>query len=163
MFQVSEKNVLNSLNKFWNDKMISSETMMVMIVLMLLSCSVTSVDPESGGTVQRLISQQSSLIQPGLSFINSSNLAGISRVTLEDINNATVSTSQISCTINVVNWSRWLLGYPVYYFKYGHFKNGEFPQLMQHMIDLLRLRFSQWMGFTWLINVFKIERNVVSN
>lgn len=104
--------------------MISSETMMVMIVLMLLSCSVTSVDPESGGTVQRLISQQSSLIQPGLSFINSSNLAGISRVTLEDINNATVSTSQISCTINVVNWSRWLLGYPVYYFKYGHFKNG---------------------------------------
>ena len=150
MFQVSEKNVLNSLNKFWNDKMISSETMMVMIVLMLLSCSVTSVDPESGGTVQRLISQQSSLIQPGLSFINSSNLAGISRVTLEDINNATVSTSQISCTINVVNWSRWLLGYPVYYFKYGHFKNGEFPQLMQHMIDLLRLwSHNGWVSLGW--------------
>ena len=98
-------------------------------LILLLSCSVTSVDPEAGGTVQRLMSQQESLIQPGLSFINSSNLAGISRVsrvTLDDIHNVTMASSSISTTINLVNWSRWLLGYPVYYFKYGHFKNGKF-------------------------------------
>ena len=98
-------------------------------IILLLSCSVTSVDPEAGGTVQRLMSQQESLIQPGLSFINSSNLAGISRVsrvTLDDIHNVTMASSSISTTINLINWSRWLLGYPVYYFKYGHFKNGKF-------------------------------------
>ena len=95
-------------------------------MILLLSCSVTSVDPEAGGTVQRLMSQKEFLIQPGLSFINSSNLAGISRVTLDDIHNFTIASSSISTTINLVNWSRWLLGYPVYYFKYGHFKNGKF-------------------------------------
>ena len=95
-------------------------------MILLLSCSVTSVDPEAGGTVQRLMSQKEFLIQPGLSFINSSNLAGISRVTLDDIHNVTMASSTISTTINVVNWSRWLLGYPVYYFRYGHFKNGKF-------------------------------------
>ena len=94
-------------------------------MILLLSCSVTSVDPEAGGTVQRLMSQQESLIQPGLSFINSSNLAGISRVTLDDIHNVTMASSTVSSTINVVNWSKWLLGYPVYYFRYGHFKHGK--------------------------------------
>ena len=95
-------------------------------MILLLSCSVTSVDPEAGGTVQRLMSQKEFLIQPGLSFINSSNLAGISRVTLDDIHNFTIASSSISTTINIVNWSRWLLGYPVHYFRYGHFKNGKF-------------------------------------
>ena len=74
-------------------------------LILLLSCSVTSVDPEAGGTVQRLMSQQESLIQPGLSFINSSNLAGISRVsrvTLNDIHNVTMACSSISTTINPV-------------------------------------------------------------
>ena len=95
-------------------------------MILLLSCSVTSVDPEAGGTVQRLMSQKEFLIQPGLSFINSSNLAGISRVMLDDIHNFTIASSSISTTINIVNWSRWLLGYPVHYFRYGHFKNGKF-------------------------------------
>ena len=94
-------------------------------ILLLLSCVVTSVDPETGGTVQKLVSQQEFLIQPGLSFINGSNNAGVSIVTLQNIQNTTMSQSTVSCTINIVNWSKWLLGYPVYYFRYGHFKNGE--------------------------------------
>ena len=63
--------------------MITAGMMTVIVVMMLLSCSVTGVDPETGGTVQRLMAQQSTLIQPGLSFINSSNHVGISRVTLQ--------------------------------------------------------------------------------
>ena len=63
--------------------MITAGMMIVIVVIMLLSCSVTGVDPETGGTVQRLMAQQSTLIQPGLSFINSSNHVGISRVTLQ--------------------------------------------------------------------------------
>ena len=99
---------------------------------------MTGVDPESGGTVQRLMSQQQHLIQSGLSFINSTNNNGIRRVSLDDIHNVTMSQSTVSCTINIVNWSRWLLGYPVYYFRYGHFKNGELFLLFDifHLLNL---------------------------
>ena len=86
---------------------------------------IAGVDPESGGTVQRLLAQQESLIQPGLSFINSSGLSSVTRSSVAEIHNNTASRSAVSATINIVNWSRWLLGYPVYYFKYGHFKHGE--------------------------------------
>ena len=97
---------------------------------LLLSCVVTSVDPETGGTVQKLVSQQEYLIQPGLSFINgSSNNAGVSRVDLQNIHNTTISQSTVSCTINIVNWTKWLLGYPVYYFRYGHFKTSKYENL----------------------------------
>ena len=95
----------------------------VLVVVVLVPA--TGVDPESGGTVQRLLSQQQSLIQPGLSFINSSSLGGVTRASLGDIRNLTQSAATVSATINIVNWSRWLLGYPVYYFKYGHFQHGE--------------------------------------
>ena len=87
---------------------------------------IAGVDPESGGTVQRLLAQQESLIQPGLSFINSSGLSSVTRSSVAEIHNNTASRSAVSATINIVNWSRWLLGYPVYYFKYGHFKHGEY-------------------------------------
>ena len=96
-----------------------------MVVVVVLVPAGAGVDPESGGTVQRLLSQQRSLIQPGLSFINSSSLGGVTRTSLGDIRNLTQSAATVSATINIVNWSRWLLGYPVYYFKYGHFKHGE--------------------------------------
>ena len=95
----------------------------VLVVVVLVPA--TGVDPESGGTVQRLLSQQQSLIQPGLSFINSSSLGGVTRASLGDIRNLTQSAATVSATINIVNWSRWLLGYPVYYFKYGHFQDGK--------------------------------------
>ena len=94
-------------------------------VVLVVLVPATGVDPESGGTVQRLLSQQQSLIQPGLSFINSSSLGGVTRASLGDIRNLTQSAATVSATINIVNWSRWLLGYPVYYFKYGHFQHGE--------------------------------------
>ena len=96
-------------------------------LLLLLCCLVciAGVDPESGGTVQRLLAQQASLIQPGLSFINSSGLSSVTRSTVGQIHNNTASGAAVSATINIVNWSRWLLGYPVYYFRYGHFKHGK--------------------------------------
>ena len=102
----------------------------VLVVVVLVPAGA-GVDPESGGTVQRLLSQQRSLIQPGLSFINSSSLGGVTRTSLGDIRNLTQSAATVSATINIVNWSRWLLGYPVYYFKYGHFQDGKIhPQKM---------------------------------
>ena len=97
----------------------------MMSLVLMMSWSASSVDPESGGTVQRLVSQQDILIQPGLSFINNSNMASVSMISLGDIHNMTTSHHQLSCSINLVNWSRWLLGYPVHYFKYGHFKQGK--------------------------------------
>ena len=92
----------------------------ILIQVMLLSCSVVSVDPEANGLVQRLISQRNTLIQPGLSFMNSSSFGTGSTVSLSNLRNIT-SRNQISCIINVENWSKWLLGDPVFYFKYGSF------------------------------------------
>ena len=94
-------------------------------VILMTSWTVSSVDPQSGGTVQRLQSQQQQLIQPGLSFINNSNMASVTMMDIRDIHNLTSSNHVLSASINIVNWSRWLLGYPVYYFKYGHFKQGK--------------------------------------
>lgn len=99
-------------------------TLEMISVILMMSWTVSSVDPESGGTVQRLLSQQDGLIQPGLSFINNSNMASITMMNIRDIHNLTTSQHVLSASINIVNWSRWLLGYPVYYFKYGHFKPG---------------------------------------
>ena len=104
---------------------VSWVSVIVMVVLVRMTGLITGVDPESGGTVQRLLAQQESLIQPGLSFINSSSLGGVTRASLGDIRNLTQSAATVSATINIVNWSRWLLGYPVYYFKYGHFQDGK--------------------------------------
>ena len=92
----------------------------ILIQVLFLSCSVVSVDPEANGLVQRLISQRNTLIQPGLSFINSSSFGTGSTVSLSNLRNIT-SRNQISCIINVENWSKWLLGDPVFYFKYGSF------------------------------------------
>ena len=97
----------------------------MMSLILMMSWTASSVDPETGGTVQRLVSQQDVLIQPGLSFINNSNMASVSMISIRDIHNMTTSHHQLSCSINLVNWSRWLLGYPVHYFKYGHFKQGK--------------------------------------
>ena len=96
----------------------------MMSLILMMSWSASSVDPETGGTVQRLVSQQDLLIQPGLSFINNSNMASVSMISMADIHNMTSSHHQLSCSINLVNWSRWLLGYPVHYFKYGHFQRS---------------------------------------
>ena len=96
----------------------------MLCLVLMMSWRVSSVDPQSGGTVLRLQSLQDELIQPGLSFINSSNMGSVSMMDIRDIHNLTTSHHLLSASVNVVNWSRWLLGYPVYYFKYGHFKQG---------------------------------------
>ena len=109
------------------DSYLMSQMKSLTVSLLVISglVEITGVDPESGGTVQRLLAQQESLIQPGLSFINSSGLSSVTRSSVAEIHNNTASRSSVSATINIVNWSRWLLGYPVYYFRYGHFKHGE--------------------------------------
>ena len=107
----------------------------MMSLVLMMSWSASSVDPESGGTVQRLVSQQDILIQPGLSFINNSNMASVSMISLGDIHNMTTSHHQLSCSINLVNWSRWLLGYPVHFFKYGHFKQGEEDNTLENDLE----------------------------
>ena len=93
-------------------------------LVLLLSCSVGCVDPEAGGTVQRLMSQRDDLIQPGLSYMNTSGLSTMNTLSLGEIQNLTHS-HQIGCVINIENWSKWLLGYPVYYFKYGGFHTSK--------------------------------------
>ena len=64
---------------------VSWVSVIVMVVLVRMTGLITGVDPESGGTVQRLLAQQESLIQPGLSFINSSGLGGVTRCSVGDI------------------------------------------------------------------------------
>ena len=63
---------------------VSWVSVIVMVVLVRMTGLITGVDPESGGTVQRLLAQQESLIQPGLSFINSSGLGGVTRYCVGD-------------------------------------------------------------------------------
>ena len=121
----------------------------MMSLILMMSWSASSVDPETGGTVQRLVSQQDLLIQPGLSFINNSNMASVSMISMADIHNMTSSHHQLSCSINLVNWSRWLLGYPVHYFKYGHFKQGE-EILLNHFIQVSQSKLyweSYWLNY----------------
>ena len=105
--------------------------MLQIIPVLLLSCSVDSVDPEAGGTVQRLMSQRDDLIQPGLSYINSSGLNTVNTLSLGGLQNLTHS-HQIGCVINIENWSKWLLGYPVYYFKHGSFHTSKLQEVMVH-------------------------------
>ena len=121
---ISQKAVISFFRKKASYYMMKSLTVSLLVVISGL-VEIAGVDPESGGTVQRLLAQQESLIQPGLSFINSSGLSSVTRSSVAEIHNNTASRSSVSATINIVNWSRWLLGYPVYYFKYGHFKHGE--------------------------------------
>ena len=99
--------------------------MIILLILLILKCSVISVDPESGGTVQRLQSQQSTLIQRGLSYIDDTKHYQVRMKSLADIQNETQSDAQISCTMNIVNWSRWMMNQPIYYFNYGSFEKGE--------------------------------------
>jgi hypothetical protein len=94
------------------------------IPVLLLSCSVGSVDPEAGGAVQRLMSQRDDLIQHGLSYMNSSGLNTVNTLSLGGLQNLTHS-HQIGCVLNIENWSKWLLGNPVYYFKYGSFHTSK--------------------------------------
>jgi hypothetical protein len=45
-----------------------------LVVVLVAACSLAAVgvDPESGGLVQRLFAQKAELVQPGLSYTNSS-------------------------------------------------------------------------------------------
>ena len=89
-----------------------------MMYLVMFSCNTISVDPENTGLVQKLISQRNSLIQAGLSYTG----AGNSR-NMTELRNITTST-EVSCIINLENWSKWLLGNPVSFSKYGSFLAG---------------------------------------
>ena len=93
---------------------------------------------ESSGLVQKLISQRNTLIQPGipikyternniestyfsgLSFVNSTNYFLNDKMTVRDLQNTT-NKYKVGCVINLENWTKWLLGDPIYYFKYGSF------------------------------------------
>ena len=89
-----------------------------MVYLVMFSCNTLSVDPENTGLVQKLISQRNSLIQAGLSYTGSGNSRNMT-----ELRNITTST-EVSCIINLENWSKWLLGKPVSYSKYGSFLPG---------------------------------------
>jgi hypothetical protein len=91
-----------------------------LIQVLLLSCSVVSVDPEASGLVQRLISQRNTLIQPGLSYVDSSIIGSGNTLSISHLRNIS-NRSEVSCIIIMENWSKWLLGNPVIYSKYGSF------------------------------------------
>jgi len=66
------------------------------------------------------MSRRADLIQPGLSYMNTSGLNTASTLSLAGIQQIT-QKHQIGCSINIENWAKWNMGYPVYYFKYGQF------------------------------------------
>jgi hypothetical protein len=50
-------------------------------------------------------------------------------LSLESLKNAT--EHEMRCLINIENWTQWLMGYPVFYFKHGTFLSGELaPELL---------------------------------
>ena len=73
-----------------------------LIQVLLLSCSVVSVDPEASGLVQRLLSQRNTLIQPGLSYVDSSSIGSGNTLSISHLRNIT-SSSEVSCIINMEN------------------------------------------------------------
>ena len=97
---------------------------MMLLVICILLCTVVCVDPESGGTVQKLLSQRENLIQPGLSFTNITNGKSVSSLSLLELQSIS-SLSQVSCTISIENWSKWLLANPVYYLQYGKWSQSK--------------------------------------
>ena len=118
------------MSKDINLDKICTDLMRQILLLIWMTSSVNGIDPESGGTVQRLMSQQNSLIQPGLSFIDDSNFYHVRTKNLFEIHNSTMSKSQVSCCINIVNWSKWLLDNPSTFYKYGHNENGKLGLLI---------------------------------
>ena len=78
------------------------------------------------------------IIVAGLSYINSTNYNIDSSISLKSLQNLTHGYKvrniwfeliclnvkywlTVGCVINVENWTKWLLGEPVYFFKYGSF------------------------------------------
>jgi len=94
----------------------------VLLVASMMYIQVDTVNPLEGGMAQRLLSQRDELIQAGLSYITGDPTVP-SGLSLDAIVN--ISTShQVSCVINLENWSKWLLSYPVYYFRHGTFHSS---------------------------------------
>ena len=102
----------------------------LLLQVLFLTCVVMTVDPETGGVVQRLMSRRDDLIQPGLSYINTSSINTVNTLSLTGLHNIT-HKHQIGCIINIENWTKWNLGYPVYYFKYGKFETSKFGQYLE--------------------------------
>ena len=75
-----------------------------------------SVNPE-GSLVNKLMSQRETLMQDGLSFFNGTSVSNMQ---------AKSHGHEIRCLIHIENWTKWLLGYPVYYTKYGVFQRGQY-------------------------------------
>jgi len=114
------------------------EVKMTLLLIFIFLCTVVCVDPESGGTVQKLLSQRENLIQPGLSFTNITNGKSVSSLSLLELQSIS-SLSQVSCTISIENWSKWLLANPVYYLQYGkwsqnHHEREIFPSHREVLI-----------------------------
>ena len=108
------------------------------LLLLVLPCS-QPMNPLEGGMVQRLLAQRKELVQPGLSYITGDpglvtslslqtvlNISSSSQVRTGLIGVSSIILLQVGCVINIENWSKWLLSYPVYYFKHGTFHNREF-------------------------------------
>ena len=86
----------------------------------MLNMSNGSLDMNGGGLVKRLISQRNILIQPGLSFLDNSRTHPTKSLSMQHLRNISLM-QDISCIINVENWSRWLLASPMIYMEYGSF------------------------------------------
>ncbi|XP_023328862.1 tereporin-Ca1 [Eurytemora carolleeae] len=99
-------------------------TMILLIGFSLMLCEVKSVNPAEG-LVNRLMTQREALIQDGLSYFNSSSRhpSPTSTISLDSVRNVS-NGHQVRCILNVENWTRWLLGYQVFYFKHGTFQKG---------------------------------------
>ena len=94
---------------------------MKLLVIFLTIISLTqSVNPE-GSLVNKLMSQRDTLMQEGLSFFNGTTVK---------IEQEKKTRHDIRCLVNIDNWTKWLLGYPTYYTKYGVFQNGEFSFIL---------------------------------
>ena len=79
-----------------------------------------SFDINGSSLVKRLISQRRTLIQPGLSFLDNSGQFSVESLSMENLKNIS-RMFEVSCIINVENWSRWLLASPLVYSEYGSF------------------------------------------
>jgi len=97
------------------------------VFVMIASCLMSRANSANpgGGLVSRLMSQRDVLIQDGLSYTNRSatNPQVAPSIRLEDVRNVT-NGHEIRCIINIENWTKWLLGYPVFYLKHGTFQKG---------------------------------------
>jgi len=102
---------------------------MLALKTLLIYCTVAiGIDPESGGLVSRLLSQRDEFVQAGashgLSYTNSSSplLLPMTLADVQRLAQTSELTHEVTCVLNVENWTKWVLSKPVFYLKYGSFR-----------------------------------------